>query len=98
MKPGDEIICINASKMENRDYSEFTNWVVEGAKYTIRRVENYPFGPGKRLLLEELKNPLGHFDSLGGKTELGFHSSRFANYEDYVLGKVEVKEEKFHLN
>lgn len=87
MRVGDQVICINASKDANIDYSMFTQWVSEGTKYTIRRVES-----GGRLLFDEIKNPSVYFPSLMGKTEPGFHKKRFADYNEYILGNVKEEE------
>jgi len=89
MTPGRQVICIDASKDANTDYSMFTQWVTEGAKYTVRRAE-----ADGRLLFEEIKNKSIHFPSLMGNTEPGFHKRRFADYEEYILGNVNVEEKE----
>lgn len=88
MTPGRQVICIDASKDTNTDYSMFTQWVTEGAKYTVKRNET-----GGRILLEEIKNQSTYFPSLMGKTEPGFHKRRFVDYEQYILGNVKEEEE-----
>lgn len=98
MKPGDKVICINDRKDPNITYSAFPSWIKEGETYHIRRVESN-IGQGKRLLLDEVSNPSVYVDSVMGNIEPGFVSTRFANYEDFVLGNVESKEmEKVILN
>ena len=95
MKPGEQVICVDDSKNPNTDYSMFSGWVQEGQKYTVRRVED----SGNRVLLEEVKNSSIYFSNLAGNAEPGFSSKRFANYEDYVMGKYEnAKLEKVKIN
>jgi hypothetical protein len=95
MKPGDKVICIDASKEKTISYNVFKNWIVEQEKYTVRRVEG-----GGRILLEEVTNPPVYVASVFGKVEPGFAKKRFANYEDYILGKTEENEEsrKYELH
>ena len=91
MKPGDKVICIDDSKNPNLDYSMFSQWIREGEKYVVRRVET-----GDRVLLEEIKNPSHHFPALFGNAEPGFSKKRFADYEQYILGNVKEEENELH--
>ena len=95
MRPGEQVICVDASKNPHTDYSMFSGWVKEGQKYTVRTVED----SGNRILLEEIKNSPIYFSHVMGKAEPGFSKKRFANYEDYVMGKYENAElEKVEIN
>ena len=91
MTPGEKIICINATRTDGVDYSMFSSWVNEGATYHVRRVE-VSLDKHKRVLLDEIVNDKVYFKGIMGKAEPGFASTRFANYEDYVMGNVEENE------
>jgi len=94
MKPGDKVICIDDSKNDNISYDAFQEWVREQEKYIVRRIE------GERVLLEEIRNKPVYVGSIMGKVEPGFAKKRFANYENYILGKTEENEEsnKYELH
>lgn len=83
MRPGQEVICIDDSPPKGGG-SFFKNWIKEGQIYTIRKVES-SLGSIKRVLLEELSNPLMFVPELGGKVEPGFSHKRFANLDGTPL-------------
>ena len=61
-KPGDEVICINDKELEEHIFciTEFTPWIVEGQKYTIRDVFYFPECPPQNqhgVWLEEVRGP-----------------------------------------
>lgn len=91
MKVGDTVICIDDSKNPHLSYSMFTQWIREGAKYTVRRIEM-----DGRVLLEEVKNPPAYFPSLYGKAEPGFSKKRFADYTKYLLGELKEQENEIY--
>ena len=98
MNLGEKIICINVTRLDGVDYTMFKNWIVEGQTYHVKRIEGSMSGD-KRLLLDEVNNPAVYFPSLGGKVETGFSCSRFANYEQYILGTFEENNiEKININ
>ena len=90
MKVGNKVICVNDTKEGNLDYSMFPNWIKEGEKYTIKRVEGSMTGV-TRFLLEEIANPSVYFPSMMGKAEPGFSHKRFADYEEFIGIEKEVE-------
>lgn len=91
MMVGSKVICVDDSKNPNTDYSMFSQWVTDGEKYTVRRFET-----GGRVLLEEISNPSTYFPSLYGKAEPGFNKKRFVDYEQYILGNINLEENEIH--
>jgi hypothetical protein len=66
-KPGDEVICINAEPQNNRFFqpSDFSEWPVEGRKYTIRAYRYFELAISEEnahgVLLQEIRGPRNEF-------------------------------------
>jgi hypothetical protein len=64
MKPGDKVICIDASiDTNNQEFVDFVkrcipNWIKKDQEYTIRAINDLADIGAIGLLLEEIKNPL----------------------------------------
>ena len=93
MNVGDKVVCIDDSVNPKVNMKMFPNWVVEGETYTVRRLEG-AFGSEKRVLLEELKNPVSYFPELMGSVEPGFSARRFVSYDEYIMAESAVEELK----
>ena len=96
MKKGDLVICLDGSKRQGFDYKEFQNWIIEGHKYTIRRIEDIP-NVATRVLLEEIKNKPTFFPLIHGKCEPAFADKRFMLHSDYIKRLEQETEEIDYL-
>lgn len=83
----DKYICVDDSKTPASKH--FTQWVVEGDVYTIRRKEGSLTGE-VRVLLNEIKNEPVFIAEFGGKVEPGFNIKRLALLDD-AMNIVEEK-------
>lgn len=83
MKSGDVVICLDGSKRNGLDYYMFQNWIIEGHKYTIRRIESNRL-VGERVLLDEIRNKPVYFHDLFGKAEPAFNKGRFKLHSQYI--------------
>lgn len=97
MKVGDEVVCIDDSITDNVKIELFPNWVTEGERYTVRKVEG-SIGRGQRVLLDQVRNPVTYFPELFGSAEPGFSAKRFASIEDFVEANEAVEEIKEELS
>ena len=84
MNVGDKVICVDDSVGPQVDLNVFPTWVKEGDIYTVRALEG-SLGGGRRVILEEIKNPSAYFPELMGKTEPGFNQKRFADLATHLL-------------
>jgi hypothetical protein len=89
MNVSDTIVCINDSKPADFIMKDYKQWVVKGEHYTIRRIES--FYSKKRVLLNEISNPVFNAPELGGGVEPGFNLERFRLVDP--ITKMEISEE-----
>jgi len=83
MKAGDKVICLDSK--DTHDTKKYcSQWIVEKAIYTVRRIEGSLTGE-TRVLLEEVRNAPVFITALQGKVEPGFAGKRFADLEQYLL-------------
>ena len=92
MKPGDKVICINATidadKLEEIS-KDFENWIVKDKIYTIREILNND-GIVTGLLLEEVRNIPKFFKLLNRYQEPAFATWRFRKQEEQTQ-EIEIE-------
>lgn len=89
MQVGDIVVCIDATKNKNVDYSMFNHWPVEGHRYKIRRLEKIDIY--NRILFEGIKNKSFFNPLVGGKIEAGYDKNRFileSDFENYKQERI----------
>lgn len=74
-----KLLCIRDEKTPASKH--FSNWIVEGDVYTVRKIEGSLHGP-KRVLLVEVTNPPVYIQEFAGKVEPGWDLSRFVEVDD----------------
>jgi hypothetical protein len=88
-KVGEKVVCVDAKP--NQKASQFySEWLVEGKEYTVRRCEGSLVGQ-VRVLLEEVKNDPVFVAELQGKVEPGFAAYRFKSVEAMYEKEEEVE-------
>ena|ERR1700761_3483071 len=96
MKPGDKVICIDASIDPNKSEEirkDFEIWVTKDKEYTIREIlDNNGIVPG--VLLEEVHNFPKFFKLLGRMQEPAFATWRFRKLNYASKSEEEVQEEE----
>lgn len=94
MKPGDKVICINATidpEKAEEIRTDFEIWITKDKEYTIREIlDNNGIVPG--LLLEEVYNLPKYFKLLGRYQEPAFAIWRFRKL-NYAASEEAVEEE-----
>ena len=97
MKPGDKVICINATidpEKSEEIRNDFEIWVVKDKEYTIREIlDNSGIVTG--VLLDEIHNFPKYFKLIGRNQEPAFAIWRFRKL-NYAT-KTEAAEEELEL-
>ena len=97
MKPGDKVICVDASidpEKAEEIKRDFEIWITKDKEYTIREIlDNEGIVPG--LLLEEVHNFPKYFKLIGRFQEPAFAIWRFRKL-NYAT-KVETQEQEAEL-
>jgi hypothetical protein len=93
MRIGSKVICIDDSLKEGLNIEEFRRdfkqWVKKGEEYTIRSIDDND-GIVVSVLLEEIKNPIRYFKTIGRFKESSFKIDRFREIEEAVVSKSET--------
>lgn len=79
MEVGSKVVCIDDSIQEhllNELFRDFEYWVKKDEEYTIREIDDND-GIVVSVLLEEIKNPIRYFKSIGRFKESSFKIDRF---------------------
>ena len=88
MKIGSKVICIDDSLKQGLNMEEFHRdfyqWVKKGEEYTIRAIDDND-GLVVSVLLEEIKNPIRYFKTIGRFKESSFRIERFREIETEVM-------------
>ena len=96
MKIGSKVICIDDSLKQGLNMEEFHRdfhqWIKKGEEYTIREIDEND-GLVVSVLLEEVKNPIRYFTTIGRYKESSFRIDRFRELEKAVT-KKELEYEK----
>jgi hypothetical protein len=84
---GTKVICVDSSIKEGLNMEEFKmdfeQWVKKGEEYTIRSIDEND-GLVVSVLLEEIKNPIRYFKTIGRFKESSFKIERFREIETAV--------------
>ena len=93
MRIGSKVVCIDDSLKEGLNMEEFhrdfNQWVKKGEEYTIRSIDDND-GLVVSVLLEEIKNPIRFFKTIGRFKESSFKIDRFREIEEAVVSKSET--------
>ena len=88
MKIGSKVICIDDSLKEGLNMEEFHRdfhqWIKKWEEYTIRQIDEND-GLVVSVLLEEVKNPIRYFTTIGRFKESSFRIERFREIETAVM-------------
>lgn len=85
MKVGSKVICVDDSIANVEEFKrDFHNWVKKGDEYHIREIDDND-GLVTSVLLEEIKNPIRYFKTIGRAKESSFRMDRFREIEDAVI-------------
>lgn len=88
MKIGTKVICVDDSLKEGLNMEEFKKdfeqWVKKGKEYTIRSIDEND-GLVVSVLLEEIKNPIRYFKTIGRFKESSFKIERFREIETAIM-------------
>ena len=95
MRPGDKVVCINATidpEKAEEIRNDFEIWITKDQEYTVREIlENNGIVPG--ILLEEVHNFPKYFKLLGRYQEPAFATWRFRKL-NYATRTEAVEEEQ----
>ena len=96
MKPGDKVICVNASidpEKAEEIRRDFEIWVTKDKEYTIREIlDNNGIVPG--VLLDEIHNFPKYFKLIDRMQEPAFALWRFRKLNYASQSEEEVREEE----
>src|ERR1700761_9680592 len=95
MKPGDKVICIDASidpEKAEEVKRDFEIWITKDKEYTIREIlENNGIVPG--VLLDEIHNFPKYFKLIDRMQEPAFAIWRFRKLNYAVAAEAEINQE-----